>query len=176
MVVLDTGCGFGEWGFLIRTRKSGFPYLIGVDIWRSHLERLCALKVYDELIRVYVPYFPFREKSVDISLACEILEHLPKSVGYKLLRELERVSRKMIVVSTPLSWPQEEIYGNPHEKHVSEWEPQELIRYGYEVKVTDAMPLPKTLKPVDRIRRVIFRLPNPKLVIAYKYLSTLKSI
>jgi hypothetical protein len=33
----------------------------------------------------------------------------------------------MIVVSTPLSWPQEEIYGNPHEKHVSEWEPQELI-------------------------------------------------
>jgi len=23
MVVLDVGCGFGEWGFIIRTRKHG---------------------------------------------------------------------------------------------------------------------------------------------------------
>jgi len=171
MVVLDVGCGFGEWGFLIRTRKSGFPYMVGVDVWRLHLERLCRLEVYDELIQVELPHIPFKEKSIDVSLACEILEHLPKSAGYQLLRELERVSRRLIVVSCPLGWPQGEIYGNPYERHVSEWEPQELARHGYKVKVIDAVVLPKTIKIVDKIRRVIFRLPNPRLVIASKHFA-----
>jgi SAM-dependent methyltransferase len=171
MVVLDVGCGYGEWGFFIRTRKAGFPYMIGVDIWLPHLKKLCNLEVYNELLQVKIPHVPFKEKSIDVSLACEILEHLPKSVGYQLLEELERISRRLIIVSYPLSWPQEEIYGNPYEKHISEWQPRELIKYGYKVKVIDAVPLPKTLKLMNRVRSAIFRSPISKLVIAYKCLT-----
>ncbi len=169
-VVLDVGCGFGEWGFLIRTRKAGFPFLIGVDIWRPHLMRLCRLNIYAALVHVKIPFLPFKEKSVDVSLACEILEHIPKSAGYQLLGELERVSRRLIIVTSPLGWPQEEIYGNPYERHISEWSPRELVQFGYNVKVVDAVALPKTLKLVDKIRRTLLRLPYPYLVIAYKRL------
>lgn len=169
-VVLDVGCGFGEWGFLMRTRKSGFPYIIGVDIWRSHLERLCPLKVYDELIQVEVPRIPLMKKSVDISLACEILEHLRKSVGRELMIELERLTKETIIFSSPLNYPQEEIYSNPYERHVSEWFPEDFIRYGYETKVVRI--LPKTLEAVDRVRRFIFRLPpTPRLIVARKQLK-----
>jgi len=125
-VILDVGCGFGDWGFFIRTRKSGVPYLIGLDIWRPYLEKVCLLKVYDDLIQVKLPQIPLKEKSVDISLACEILEHLPKSDGYELLRELERVTREMVVASAPLNLPQGEIHGNPFQKHISEWLPKDF--------------------------------------------------
>jgi len=167
-IVLDIGCGFGEWGFLLRTRKSGSPCIIGVDIWRPHLEKLCPLKVYNEHIQVEISHIPFRKKSIDISLACEILEHLPKSVGYDLIRELERVTSEIIIISTPLNWPQEkEMYGNPYEKHISTWSPEDFIRHGYETKIIHT--LTKTLEITDRIRRCIFRLPpTPRLIVARK--------
>jgi SAM-dependent methyltransferase len=173
LVILDVGCGYGEWGFFIRTRKVGLPYMIGADIWRPHLERLCPLGIYEGLIQVKVPILPFKEKSVDVSLACEILEHLPKHDGYLLLNELERVSRSLIIVSSPMGWPQEEIYGNPYESHISEWKPEEFENLGYKVKVVDAVALPRTLKLVDRLRRAFFRLPVPRLIIAHKTLNIL---
>jgi len=114
---------------------------------------------------------PFKEKSVDISLACEILEHLSKNDGRLLLNELERISRNLIIVSSPIGWPQEEIYGNPYEKHISEWKPEEFENLGYKIEVFDAVVLPRTLKLVDKMRRTIFRLPHPRLIIAHKILT-----
>jgi ubiquinone/menaquinone biosynthesis C-methylase UbiE len=171
LVILDVGCGYGEWGFFIRTRKVGPPYMIGIDIWRPHLNRLRPLGIYEELVQVKVPILPFKEKSVDVSLACEILEHLSKHDGYLLLDELERVSRSLVIISSPMGLPQEEIYGNPYEKHISEWKPEEFENLGYKVKVVDAVVLPRTLKLVDKMRRAIFRLPHPRLVIAHKILK-----
>jgi len=66
-VVLDVGCGFGEWGFIIRTRKHGSPFLIGVDVWRPYLERIQSLNIYDELIQVKIPRIPLKKKSIDVS-------------------------------------------------------------------------------------------------------------
>lgn len=136
MVILDVGCGYGEWGFFIRTRKVGLPYMIGTDTWRPHLNRLCPLGIYEELVQVKVPILPFKE----------------------------RVSKSLVIISSPIGWPQEEIYGNPYEKHISEWKPEEFENLGYKVKVVDAVVLPRTLKLVDKMRRAIFRLPHPRLV------------
>jgi ubiquinone/menaquinone biosynthesis C-methylase UbiE len=166
--ILDVGCGRGEWGSLLRARKESF-HLVGVDIWRPHLRRLCKRRVYDELIQIKAPNLPFKDKSFDISLACEVLEHLDKDDGYELLKELERVSRKMIVVSTPMNWFQMEIYGNPYERHVSEWRPQEFTSLGFKVMTVSFMSGlqgPKILSKV--IMRFLYRFPQADLIIAYK--------
>jgi tRNA1(Val) A37 N6-methylase TrmN6 len=34
-IVLDVGCGYADWGFLIRTRKKDIPELIGLQIWQQ---------------------------------------------------------------------------------------------------------------------------------------------
>jgi SAM-dependent methyltransferase len=163
-VILDIACGFGEWGYSIRKAKDGFPYIVGVDIWRPYLGRLRCLKIYDGLVRSKIPLIPIREKSVDISLACEILEHLPKHAGYELLSELERITRKTIIVSFPLNLLQGEVGGNPFERHVSQWLPEELIFYGYETKTLHTFS--GSLEIADIVTRAILRMPpTPRFIV-----------
>jgi ubiquinone/menaquinone biosynthesis C-methylase UbiE len=168
--ILDVACGLGDWGFLMRTRKLGHSYLIGLDIWHPNLERLRPIDIYSELVDARIPPIPFKNKSIDISVACEILEHLPKEVGSRFLAELERVTNERIIVSVPLNFPQGEAYGNPYEKHVSKWSPSDLLKHGYDIMMVNT--LPKTLRVVDGIRRFVFKLPpTPKLVVGRKFLQ-----
>lgn len=44
---------------------------------------------------------PFRDKSFDVSLCCEVLEHLPYNSFSGALRELRRVTRKSLIMSLP---------------------------------------------------------------------------
>ncbi|MEM1515812.1 MAG: class I SAM-dependent methyltransferase [Candidatus Bathyarchaeia archaeon] len=168
LIITDVGCGYGEWGALLRRRRRSF-YLIGVDIWKPHLIKLRKTCIYNELIQIDAPKLPFKDKSVNISLACEVLEHLNKEAGYELIKELERVSRDLVIISTPLNWPQEDIYGNPHEKHLSEWTPHELSNLDYKIKVIDVVVNPpRKLGFINSIASLILRHPIKKLVIAHK--------
>lgn len=171
LIVVDVGCGYGEWGALLR-RKRGFFYLIGVDIWKPHLIKLRKTDIYDELIQVNAPKLPFKDKSINVSLACEILEHLNKESGYELIKELERVSRDIVIISTPLNWPQENIYGNPYEKHLSEWTPHEFSNLNYKIRVINVVVNPpRKLGFINSIASLIFRRSIKKLVIAYKFID-----
>jgi len=164
--ILSVGCGFGGWGFLIRVRKTGAPRIIGVDIWRPYIKRLSPLAVYNGLIMADASHLPLAEKCIDISLACEIIEHLPKKSGYLLLKELERVTKRMIIVTSPINYPQE-VSINPHGKHISEWASREYAQRGFSTKIVYT--LPKHLVIVDRICRMLLRrLPPPRLVVAWK--------
>lgn len=44
---------------------------------------------------------PFKENEFDTSIACEILEHLPKKDLNKALSELNRVSKNYVIISVP---------------------------------------------------------------------------
>jgi SAM-dependent methyltransferase len=171
LVILDVACGLGLWGFLIRIHKSGCPYLIGIDVWRPHLAKISPLNVYDEVIQTQLPNISLKEKSVDISLACEVIEHLPTSVGYELLNRIEEITRQTIIVTTPLNFPQDEMYGNPYEKHISEWPVAVFAKLGYETRIIHT--LPKTLRFADAIRTFALRLPlTPRLILTRKRLKS----
>jgi len=169
-LVLDVACGYGYFGYQIRMEKKGHPTIIGVDIWKPYIKKIKKVRVYESLVIADVRFLPFRRKVFDSILACEILEHLPKEDGWKLLRELEEISKGIIIVSTPLGFlEQDTIHSNPHQKHVSAWRIEDLIKMGYNVQILDSRPLPKTLMLVDKVRRFIFNLPNPfKEIIAWK--------
>jgi len=158
--VLDVACGMGEWGFFVKTRKN-CSYLVGIDIWEPYLEKLRQLNIYDELIISRLPKLPKFDQLFDVILALEILEHLTKENGYKLLKNLEQLIKTggIIIVSTPMNYP--------CETHISEWTPRELENLGYNVKKVHT--LPKTLRLADELRRFILRLPKgPVYLIAIK--------
>lgn len=49
-------------------------------------------------------------------------EHIRKSEFRAVLRNLEEITTKVIVMGCPWGWyPQGEIYGNKYEKHLSHW-------------------------------------------------------
>jgi hypothetical protein len=48
-----------------------------------------------------VQYLPFRDNAFDMAICTEVLEHLPENVLLKGIRELQRVSRRYVLVSVP---------------------------------------------------------------------------
>ncbi|MFH0795604.1 MAG: class I SAM-dependent methyltransferase [Candidatus Omnitrophota bacterium] len=93
---LDLGCGPGEYGPKLRERSS---FLFGVDIDDYLLEIAKNLKVYDGLQKMDVNGdLPFTDNSFDYVWASEILEHLP---DLNIIRKLEKISKKKIVITMP---------------------------------------------------------------------------
>jgi len=95
--VLDVGCGSGAFiDVLIRT----FPYkldrLLGLD---SSFEALRHVK--SEKIHGNINNLSFRNNSFDFVSCFEILEHLPLEEFRKGILELQRVSRKYIMITVP---------------------------------------------------------------------------
>jgi SAM-dependent methyltransferase len=82
-----------------------------------------------------VRYLPFADRSFDIVICLEVLEHLEKTDGEKLLKELERVAAKQLILSTPMGKYQQGVFdGNPHQEHKHIWNPADMKEKGYKLK------------------------------------------
>jgi SAM-dependent methyltransferase len=90
--VLDVGCGDGR---VLRFVPSG-SMKIGADYAYSSVRRFGGSGV-----RASSATLPFDDRSFDLAMCCQVLEHLPDEVYRPTLRELERVARRHIVVSVP---------------------------------------------------------------------------
>ena len=94
------------------------------------------LKVYNDLLIVDVRFPPFREKSVDVTYFTETIEHLEKKDGLIALKNLEKISRKAILITTPKEFDIGAIEDvikerNIFQIHRSKWSPTEFKRRGY---------------------------------------------
>jgi len=91
--------------------------------------------VYDDLILASADKLPFRESSFDLVLASEVIEHLPKVQGEALLREVERVCKWKIIITTPRALWKKGFLENsaPTQRHLSGWTDEEFKKLGYRV-------------------------------------------
>jgi 2-polyprenyl-3-methyl-5-hydroxy-6-metoxy-1,4-benzoquinol methylase len=93
----------------------------------------------------------FGESSFDYVQATEILEHMPKADGRKLIELLKRVTRNLLLFSTPYAYlEQPAIHGNPYQVHVCGWMPQEFEEMGLEVYFNASQMFGGWSKAVDR--------------------------
>ncbi|MGE5194242.1 MAG: class I SAM-dependent methyltransferase [Deltaproteobacteria bacterium] len=133
--VLDVGLGFGKWGFLFREYLDAFwgrsapsewqakidgieahaPYLTGHHRVYSHIHNGNALHV--------LPLLP----DYDFIFAGDMLEHLHKEDGRKLLSMIRAKSR-LAMLSVPFGdqWPQGPVSGNLYECHRAVWEKEDF--------------------------------------------------
>ncbi len=131
--ILDLGCGKGVNGFLIRiSRYIQDAKLIGMDINEEHIKFCKKFNIYDETIKKSLPAIPLKDKSVNLVLCTEVIEHLTRKDGLKLLDEMDRVCRRRIILTTPniffATMP-----GDPNDKHLSLWTIKDLKARGYKV-------------------------------------------
>ena len=131
--MLDVGCGKGEPVKFIN--RKGRYLAVGFDAFEPYLKECQEDKIHNTYIQGDVRYLPFMDDSFDLIICLEVLEHLERDDGEKLLKELERVASQQVILSTPVGKYKQDVFdGNPHQEHKYTWSPNEMKLKGYRVK------------------------------------------
>jgi len=132
--VLDVGCGSGRWGKLLSVK--GFK-VTGVDVTLEYLQTASVLGDYEELFKRDFEkdslLDTFKVGVFDTVLCVEVLEHLKKQTGLKLLREMAALGGR-VVVTTPCGFYP--FTGSCYaDTHKSGWYREDFEALGYKVTV-----------------------------------------
>jgi len=91
--ILDVGCGDGR---ITNRLVSGYSRVVGLERSQEALRHVKAEKILGT-----IESLPYPDRSFDLVLCCEVLEHLPFKVYPKALQEMERVAAKYLIVTVP---------------------------------------------------------------------------
>lgn len=127
---LDVGCG--EYSVLTALRPFGFRS-VGIDVWPGQIEKVRRLNAHDEYIVGDVRTLDLG-RQFDVVVLNHVIEHVTRDEGVELLRRLEGIARRLLVVSTPNGFlEQVPVDGNPFQRHWSGWFPHDFEARGYTV-------------------------------------------
>lgn len=126
--VLDLGCGPSS---PIKYCQN-IQYSVGVEAFTPYLEESERRKIHTRYLNQRIEEVNFPPKSFDAVIMIEVLEHLSKKEGLKLLKKVEKWAKKKVVVTTPNGYfPVEEVDGNILERHLSGWTVQDFKNLEY---------------------------------------------
>lgn len=132
LAVLNLGAGNGEGIFSQQIQEFPFHHLVNVEIHPDALFQLShhpfaspSIEFINADALEYVRTLP--DKSFDVALLIDVLEHFTRDDAFELLRQLKRVCRQKIILFLPFGeTPQDEYGGNPHQRHQSTWSPEDF--------------------------------------------------
>ncbi len=119
--VLDVGVGNGKYGLLIREYlggDTGFADVVidGIEGFEGYVTDIHRA-IYRKLFVTDFRRFDFRSAHYDLYLMIDVLEHVDKSEGHRLLADMAGT----ILVSTPREDYRAHYAHNPLEAHRSHW-------------------------------------------------------
>lgn len=125
---LDIGCGPSSPLQYCHNIK----YSIGVEPHKSYFRQSRKSKIHDKHICKRVEDLSFPTGSFDAVIMIEVIEHLPKKVGAKVLRKARKWAKKKIIVTTPNGFfPMTGVDKNPLQSHRSGWSIKDFEKVGY---------------------------------------------
>ncbi len=128
--VLDVGCGKAS-----PLRFVPGMRLVGVDGYAPDLEEARRNRTHDEFVlgdvRQLRQLFP--EKQFDACVALDVIEHLPKEDGWRMLEAMESLAEKRVIIFTPNGFMPQRSQGGDLQEHLSGWTPDEMQARGYTV-------------------------------------------
>lgn len=143
--VLDVACGFGRWGVLLTTNAWEADTLsrarldiVACEAFEENARLARSFNVYSEVVDTRVPPLPFEDEAFNTVLLLEIVEHLDKEAGEKLIAEAKRVASERVILSTP-NYPafrpgHETLTGfNELEAHRSYWSRRDLRSHDFKL-------------------------------------------
>jgi SAM-dependent methyltransferase len=129
--VLDIGCGASP-----AMRTIGVPRLVGIDGYEPSVKEAKRLNTHDEMVHGDVRDLSryFQPKQFDACVGLDVIEHLVKPDGLKMMQAMERIAAKKVIIFTPSGFLQQRHTANDDlQEHLSGWEPAEMAGYGYQV-------------------------------------------
>lgn len=126
--VLDIGCGPSS----IIQNFPNIKYSVGVEIFEPYLKASKKNKIHTEYIKGKIQDLEFDKKSFDAVIMIEVLEHMSKADGIKVMKTIEKWAKKKIIITTPNGYfPMGEVDKNSYQKHISGWTIEEFKKKGY---------------------------------------------
>lgn len=128
--VLDLGCGPSSPLKNIKNIK----YSVGVELFKPYLDLSKSQKIHTKYLQKNILDLDFPKNSFDAVILIEVLEHLSKKDGQKILKLADKWSKNKIILSTPNNYfPMGQLDQNPYQKHLSGWSIPELKKNGFKV-------------------------------------------
>lgn len=130
--VLDVGCGSNS---PLRKVKSNFSS-VGVDVFEPSVKKSKKAAIHNkykigDILKI--ESF-FKHNSFDAVIALDVVEHFKKKEALNLIKSMEKIARKKIIIFTPFGFTQQHPYdGNPFQEHKSGWSIAEFKKMGYKV-------------------------------------------
>jgi ubiquinone/menaquinone biosynthesis C-methylase UbiE len=165
--ILDVGCGTGTFGIVLTAvRRTKKPFLVGCDIYEPYL-RMLPPNIYDGVVQASATHLPFRDRSFNNVVSIAVIEHLEKENGVRMLEEMERVAKKLIVIMTAKGFIPKTADDNPFQTHRSGWSSKDFKYRGYKVRfLPDFGDIKWVIFPF--VITYVFGL-NAKLLMAFKH-------
>jgi ubiquinone/menaquinone biosynthesis C-methylase UbiE len=126
--VLDLGCGPSS---PIKNCRN-IKYSVGVEAFKPYMDRSKNKNIHTEYLEKKIEEVNFPDNSFDAVIMIEVLEHLPKETGMKILEKAEKWAKKKVIVSSPNGFlPQKKVDENLLQEHLSGWDAQEMNSLGF---------------------------------------------
>jgi len=126
--VLELGCGNNS---PLQYFSKKF-YSCGVDIFLPYLKESEGRHIHKSYIFADILNLGIRPKSFDCVLALDVLEHLDKEEGLKLITLMKSVARKKVIIFTPNGFLKQDPYDNNiYHMHKSGWVCEDLKKLGF---------------------------------------------
>ena len=121
--ILDVGVGNGKWGFLCEEYLKYWcgitPFIYGVEPF-SDYQNHYNWAAYSDVYLVTIQHFLEEvDEEFDLIIMSDVLEHLDKKEAYRVLKDLLKIT-KYVLISTPNGFrKQDECFDNKYEIHKS---------------------------------------------------------
>lgn len=138
--ILDIGCGTGELMQMLGQEKKW--KVTGVDVYGPSIKAAKKTKAYKVLQKADILHLPKKitKQKYDVVFSSQVIEHLKKKDALRLIKQMESLAKKRVVVTTTVGFmhflPLQEVHNhehdeNPYQKHKSSWDPIEFQKLGY---------------------------------------------
>jgi hypothetical protein len=130
--ILDLGAGMGTYHILLTNKFTTAlkdSHWIAVEVWQPYINEFNLHDIYNDVYVEDVRTFDYNKVApVDITFMGDILEHMTKKEAQEVVDKVLNVSRYAVISIPIVHWKQDELYGNPYEKHIKEdWSHNEVM-------------------------------------------------
>ncbi len=131
--ILDLGCGPSSPLKRVKAELKPNVYLLGVDDFAPYIEdnKKNPDKIHTEYLKSNIFKVQFPDKSFDAAIFLDVIEHFDKKDFLDFLPKLEKIVKKIIVMTPNGFIDQHEYDNNTYQIHRSGWTAEELQKLGF---------------------------------------------